>query len=61
MREQTESCRLMRGAWEIIWEYLFELRTERMTSRLRRGGHTLSCQSTVDGPDLLRQPDVSPL
>jgi len=27
--EQTESCRMMRGAWEVISEYLCELRTEK--------------------------------
>ena len=27
--EQTESCRLVRGAWEALTEYLHKLRTER--------------------------------
>jgi len=28
--KHTESSRLMRGAWEALFEYIFELRTKRL-------------------------------
>lgn len=45
--EQTESYRLMRGAWEAYMEYIFELCTERFSSRLQRVGIRYICLSVV--------------